>query len=574
MTFRRLAIASLIAASLPGCGGGSELPEASAVAYDCSATSAMTPTQGAPAAALTLRTITVNGEERQYFEYAPGNVAALRESDARGVEVVVSLHNDGRSAEDNARATEWPAVAEEKGFVALFPVAKDARWNTTKASDRSDDHAFIVAAAAAVRTRYGLPSTMSTFLTGAGTGGAMAQEVAMRELGVMATGVASFGGTAEASTLSGSDLPKTAMAVWHFQCASDSTTAARASQQADYWRRANGTDTQVASSVGGLPTTTDSVRGNAVQQVKVSQLNAPAESPEMSRLVWDELFSKVVRFPDNKSYNGTLHQEKSIADMGLIETTKELRPGDPRRWLTYVPPQYAQLVAEGRRLPLLFSFHGRNGSARFQAQISEWHDVARSEGFIVVYPHGLGATWTTSIAADNRDVQFFLDLLEEMKRTYQIDEGRVFLNGSSQGTALTNRIAVQYPQLLAAIAPCYSGHLSAASYANAIVRTDVALPVWQCRGEQELPTEFPGGTAGETAARTFWRETVNRNFGSPGIAIDGRRTTEIWNSGLAEYRWQVTSDIGHAWHPGQAREMWDEMLKRYRRNPDGSLQRL
>jgi poly(3-hydroxybutyrate) depolymerase len=200
--------------------------------------------------------------------------------------------------------------------------------------------------------------------------------------------------------------------------------------------------------------------------------------------------------------------------------------------------------------------------------------VARTENFIVVYPHGLQATWTTSIAADNVDVQFFLDLLDEMKRTYQIDEGRVFLNGSSQGTALTNRIAVQHPQLFAAIAPCYSGHLSAASYGNAIVRTDIALPVWQCRGEQELPNEFPGGTGGETAARTFWRETVNRNFGPPSITIDGRRTVEIWNSGVAEYRWQITSDLGHAWHPGQAAEMWHEMLKRYRRNPDGTLARI
>ena len=30
-------------------------------------------------------------------------------------------------------------------------------------------------------------------------------------------------------------------------------------------------------------------------------------------------------------------------------------------------------------------------------------------------------------------VQFFLDLFEEMKRTYEIDDGRVFLNGSCAG---------------------------------------------------------------------------------------------------------------------------------------------
>ncbi|MDR6456531.1 poly(3-hydroxybutyrate) depolymerase [Variovorax beijingensis] len=579
--FTMLAAASVVAA---GCGGGGSNgyafipapaappPAQATVTDDCAAVpGAAAAAPSSAALPLVLQTIKVNGEDRQYYEYAPRDVAALRDQDARGVEVVVSLHRAGQSAEDNARLTGWPTLAEEKGFVAIFPVAKPTGWNTAKDTARSDDHAFIVAAAAAVRTRYGLPSTMSTFLTGAGSGGVMAQELAMRELGVMATGVASFGAAAEPATLNlpAESLPRTAMAVWQFQCGADPFA-----KQTGFWRQANATDAQNQQAVGDLPTVTDFVKDNPVQQVRLSRLDRPAESPAISRLVWEELFGKVVRFPDNKSYNGTLHAEKSIADMGLTETIKSLRPGEPRRWLTYVPPQYQKLVAEGKKLPLLFSFHGRNGSARFQAEISEWHDVARDEGFIVVYPHGLKATWTTSIDADNPDVQFFLDLLEEMKRTYQIDDGRVFLNGSSQGTALTNRIAVQYPQLFAAIAPCYSGHLSAASYANPIVRTDIALPVWQCRGEQELPSEFPGGTAGETAARTFWRETVNQNFSSPAIAIDGRRTTEIWNSGRAEYRWQITSDIGHAWHPGQARKMWDEMLKRYRRNPDGSLQRL
>lgn len=573
MNFRRLCSAAL-AVCVIGCGGSDDEAPQTNVTADCAPNGGATST--GQQVQLALQTITVNGETREYYEYAPSNVAELRERDARGVEVVVSLHRDGQTASENAQLTGWPAIAEEKGFVAVFPVARDGRWNAAKEAARSDDHAFIVATAAAVRTRYGLPSTMSTFLTGAGTGGTMAHELAMRELGVMATGIAAFGAAAETATLDlpAGSLPKTAMAVWQFECGTNSAQALL-SKQTEFWRQANQADTQAASSPGGLQTTTYSARDNALQQVKVSRLDAPAESHAMSRLLWDEMFSKVVRFPDNKSYNGTLHAEQSIIDMELIETSKELRAGEgPRRWLTYVPPNYSQLVADGKKLPLMFSFHGRNGSARFQAQISQWHDVAKTAGFIVVYPHGLGATWTTSIAADNRDVRFFLDLLDEVKRTYQIDEGRVFLNGSSQGTALTNRIAVQYPQLLAAIAPCYSGHLSAASYGNAIVRTDVPLPVWQCRGEQELPTEFPGGTAGETAARTFWRETVNKNFASPSITIDGRRTTEIWNSGVAEYRWQVTSDIGHAWHPGQAREMWDEMLRFYRRNPDGSLQRL
>jgi hypothetical protein len=91
-----------------------------------------------------------------------------------------------------------------------------------------------------------------------------------------------------------------------------------------------------------------------------------------------------------------------------------------------------------------------------------------------------------------------------------------------------------------AIAPCYSGHLSLANYADAIVRTDVAMPTWQCRGQDEVPSDFSGGTAGEAAAQAFWRETVNKNSGIPTLQVDGRRVTEIWSNGVAEYRWQLT----------------------------------
>ena len=531
----------------------------------------------AAAYALTKTSITFMGVQREYHEYAPTNVAALREHDARGVKVVISLHDNQQASEVNAQRTGWPALAEQHGFIALFPAAANGTWNTTHDANRTDDIEFVRTVAAAARAKYGLPSTIATYLTGVGAGATMAQEIAMRSPST-ATGVAAIDGVAEAATLAlpQGALPPSAMAVWQLRPL-PTPLSVREQAQLDYWRKANAaTGAHVRSAgAGRVQTLIYAAPDNPVQSVRMSTLNAsPGDTLAISKMVWDDMFSRVVRFPDHTKTNGTLHADQTIASMGLIETVKELQPGTPRRWLTYVPPQYASLVAAGKKLPLIFSFHGRNGSARFQALISQWHSVAADAGFIVVYPHGLGATWTTSIAADNRDVQFFLDMFADLKATYQIDTERVFLNGSSQGTALTNRIAVQYPELFASIAPCYSGHLSAASYANPIVKTGVPLPVWQCRGVEELPSEFPGGTAGETAARNFWRETVNKNFGPPTVQIDGRRTTEVWSDGVAEYRWQLTADLGHFWHPGQARKMWDEMLSKYRRTADGGLFRV
>src|SRR4051794_7251228 len=99
-----------------------------------------------------------------------------------------------------------------------------------------------------------------------------------------------------------------------------------------------------------------------------------------------------------------MHQNQSIADMKMADTTKEFVAGTARRWLTYLPSNYAALIAAGKKLPLVLSLHGRNGSGRWQAITSQWNAVADQNDFIVVYPQGIGATWTGSIAASNPDV--------------------------------------------------------------------------------------------------------------------------------------------------------------------------
>ena len=565
------------AATLAACGGDGAssppTPDAPGTVVTPPAPEQPAPAPAAPVV-LEKATVTVNGQQREYLVYAPKAVDALRENDARGVRVVISLHDDGQDGQTNAERTRWSEIAEANGFVAVFPNAADKRWNSARAAGGADEIAFMRAMAAAVRTKYGLTATIPTYLTGTGAGGTMVQQIAMLAPD-LATAVASIQGVAPGATyeLPAAQRPPSAMAAWLFR-APGAELSLDDIKQIAYWTTANATQaTAMVAQTTQADTATYAQAGNPVQQVKVSRLREgqAGDSQAVSQLIWAEMFDKTIRFADTKTTHGTLHANETIESMRLVESTKEFSPGNPRRWLTYVPSNYAELTAGGKKVPLVFSFHGRNGSARFQALITEWHKVAEAKGFIVVYPQGIGATWEVGMDPNARDVQFFLDLFAETKGRYAIDTSRVFLNGSSMGTALTNRIAVQYPELFAAIAPCYSGHLSAANYAHPIVKTNVPLPVWQCRGADELPSEFPGGTAGETAARNFWRETVNRNRGPFTLQVDGRRRTEIWNDGVAEYRWQLTDDIGHFWHPGQALKMWDEMLSKYQRTPDGNL---
>lgn len=555
-----------VAAALVACGGGESAPPA-----DTPPPVGSQPDIPASPVPLERVAVTVNGVDRDYFVYAPANIAHLREYDARGVRIVISLHDNGQDGQANADRTRWSEVADAHGFIVLFPNAKDKTWDIGSTAELD----YINAASSAVKTKFSLASNAQMYLTGVGAGAAHAQQLAI--VAPELTGaVAGVDGVAPDSTfeLPVSERPTSAMAAWIIRSSSSALSLSEMKQVA-YWTTANGVSSApIADSSTALDTMTYALPGNEVQAVKVSNLRTGAmgESKAVSEQIWTQMFDRTIRFPDHTGTNGTLHRNESIASMKLIETTKDFS-GGARRWLTYLPSNYDALVAGGQRLPVLFSFHGRNGSARYQSLITDWNTVAEEKGFIVVYPQGIGATWAVPMDPNARDLRFFLDLLAHIQATYAVDNTRLFLNGSSMGTAMTNRIAVEYPQLFAAIAPCYSGHLSPASYQDPIVKTNVPLPVWQCRGGDEPPTSFPGGTAGETAARDFWRQTVNLNMGPPTLQVDGRRRTEIWNDGLAEYRWQLTDFVPHFWHPGQARKMWDEMLSKYSRAPDGTLVR-
>lgn len=559
-------------AILTGCGGGSDdsadpppLPQApQSITCESSASN------------LTKSTLRVGTVDREYYDTAPTNYAALREKDARGITVVVNFHDEGQSGQSGAASTCWNEISQEKGIITVFPSAMGGSWNTKGASNGADEVAFLKAMLPAIKSKYNIATNAMVYYTGVGQGARMAHSMAMQAPQFLG-GVAGVGGTAEPEifSLPTAQLPTTTIAAWIIR-REPGTTEPTEAQQVAYWNKGNGISTSpAAKSEPNFSSQVYASPDRPAQQVKVSTPTVSGYAGKaLSQQIWDTMFSKTVRFFDDNRTNGSMRANLTIEEMGMTDNSKEFVAGSPRRWLTYLPTSYDALTSGGKTIPLVLSLHGRNGSGRWQALTSNWHSVAERNGFMVVYPQGNGATWTGSMAADNPDVLFLLSLIDELKVRHAVDPTRIYINGASMGSLMTQRVAVQYPLLFAGIAPCYSGYLSAANYANAIVRTDVPMPTWLCRGQDELPSDFPGGTAGEAAGRTFWRETVNGNTGLPTLQLDGRRVSQIWNSGLAEFRWQVTEYQPHFWNEGQAQKIWDEMFSKYQRSSNGQLLRL
>ena len=78
---------------------------------------------------------------------------------------------------------------------------------------------------------------------------------------------------------------------------------------------------------------------------------------------------------------------------------------------------------------------------------------AEERGYIVVCPKGRGPV-SMYMASAERDV---IDVIKEMKRDFSIDDDRVYLMGHSMGGYGTWSIAVNNPDLFAAIGPISGG---------------------------------------------------------------------------------------------------------------------
>ncbi|MFZ2681632.1 MAG: PHB depolymerase family esterase [Patescibacteria group bacterium] len=163
--------------------------------------------------------------------------------------------------------------------------------------------------------------------------------------------------------------------------------------------------------------------------------------------------------------------------------------GVMREFIVYRPTN----VAVEQTLPLVVMFHGSNGSGSLMFRESGWVKMADAEGIMVAFPTGLKyhvfaddkvkhgqvvqnvaehkTQWNTEDFAQKLDpaypdqvlqddVAFTRALVSFVKDNYATDTSRVYASGFSNGGAFAGELAVNAPDLFAAIALTSSGHLS------------------------------------------------------------------------------------------------------------------
>ncbi|MFA5788008.1 MAG: PHB depolymerase family esterase [Actinomycetota bacterium] len=131
-----------------------------------------------------------------------------------------------------------------------------------------------------------------------------------------------------------------------------------------------------------------------------------------------------------------------------------------RPYRVYVPPTYTAAA-----MPLLVDLHGCSSNALEEARWSRFNEVAAARGFLVAYPEqdpnaNGSRCWNWFEPAnqfrDAGEPSIIAGITRAVMKRWKVDPRRVYVFGISAGGAMSNIMAVTYPDLYAA-AGVYAG---------------------------------------------------------------------------------------------------------------------
>lgn len=185
--------------------------------------------------------------------------------------------------------------------------------------------------------------------------------------------------------------------------------------------------------------------------------------------------------------------------------------GAERTYLLHLPTSYPT----DEEVPLLLAFHGGGGDGEGMEKLTHLSEVSDREGFIVVFPDGMNRQWNDGRPEINPgvdDISFVLKLLDDLEGKYNIDRGRIYATGISNGGFFCFRLACELHGVIAAIAPvgCLMGEALAQK-----TPSPQPIPIMLTFGEDDPLVPQEGGEI-----RGFGKER--------GSVLSFRATVSFW----------------------------------------------
>ncbi len=141
--------------------------------------------------------------------------------------------------------------------------------------------------------------------------------------------------------------------------------------------------------------------------------------------------------------------------------------------------------------PLIISMHGFGGTALQQRSSSEMDDYALPMGVAVVYPQGLGSSWsvgtfwTSFNYAD--DIDFISQMIDKISEDYSIDLNRIYATGMSNGGYMTYELACELSHKIAAFGSV-TGNFMLNDDQNCTLEKEI--PIMHIHGTSDLVVDY------------------------------------------------------------------------------------
>lgn len=268
--------------------------------------------------------------------------------------------------------------------------------------------------------------------------------------------------------------------------------------------------------------------------------------------------------------------------------------GTEDTWFVYVPSTYDP----SKKTPLVVSLHGGLMTGWGQAIYTSWTMMAERDGFIVLLPNAHDnrvwcvewGKWDTVASPDpengeikaavspadfskNHDANMILALIEKMKREYNIDEGRIFMQGMSMGNLMTALFARNYAYMLAGAAGS-----ACATFPNLLFDENGKIKnkgghtaIWQSRPElNDVPDNRDEQKNVNRKNRLYWMH-LNECAPLPQIKIEGEDNFAFYSGKKADLVYLDIKNRDHGQSLDDAALVWDYLFSGVRREKDGII---
>ena len=165
--------------------------------------------------------------------------------------------------------------------------------------------------------------------------------------------------------------------------------------------------------------------------------------------------------------------------------------GLQREYILYVPASYYA----GTPAALVLNFHGYTSNANDQMWYGDFRPISDTAGFIIAHPMGTKNNqnithWNVGWGGSTvDDVSFTSDLIDSISAEYNIDQGRVYSTGMSNGGFMSYQLACELSNKIAAIASV-TGSMTPSKMPNC--QAQHPTPIMQIHGTADPVVAYTG----------------------------------------------------------------------------------